>query len=104
MFKITHPLTISVNLPLTLLWMSHNIYTYLTDSQFTGIGFGLMYLPAVISVSLYFEKKRAIAIGIAMCGTGIGTFTFGPLGEWLLEQMDWKTVHIILGTFNLVLL
>lgn len=59
-----------------------------------------MYLPAVVSVSLYFEKKRAIAIGIAMCGTGIGTFTFGPLGEWLLELTeDWKTVHFILGIY-----
>lgn len=62
-----------------------------------GFGFGLMYLPAVVSVSLYFEKKRAIALGIAMCGTGFGTFTFGPLGKWLLETNDWRAVHFILG-------
>ena len=62
-----------------------------------GIGFGMMYLPAVVSVSMYFEKKRAVAIGVATCGTGVGTFTFGPLGKWLLQEMDWKSVHFILG-------
>lgn len=63
----------------------------------TGIGFGLMYMPAVLSVSLYFEEKRSIAVGIGMCGTGVGTLTFGPLGSWLLSYMDWKGAHYILG-------
>ena len=31
-----------------------------------------MYLPSVILVGFYFEKKRALATGIAVCGTGIG--------------------------------
>lgn len=65
-----------------------------------GIGFGFMYLPAVVSVSMYFERKRAIALGIAMCGTGCGTFTFGPLGKWLLEILDWKNVHFVLGEYQ----
>jgi len=62
-----------------------------------GFGFGLMYLPAVVSVSIYFEKRRAIALGIAMCGTGAGTFTFGPLGKYLVDQLDWKGAHFVLG-------
>lgn len=60
-----------------------------------------MYLPAVVSVSVYFEKKRALAIGIATCGTGLGTFTFGPVGKWLLSELDWKNTHYILGKCNL---
>ena len=45
----------------------------------TGLGFGLIYLPAIVSVSIYFEKKRAFATGIAVCGSGLGTFIFAPL-------------------------
>lgn len=56
-----------------------------------------MYMPAVISVSLYFEKRRPIAVGIGMCGTGVGTFVFGPTSQYLLEHMDWKSAHFILG-------
>ena len=37
---------------------------------FLGLGFGLIYLPAIVSVSMYFEKRRAFATGIAVCGSG----------------------------------
>ena len=50
-----------------------------------GFGFGLVYLPSVISVSYYFERKRAMATGIAVCGAGVGTMVFAPLGRLLLD-------------------
>lgn len=56
-----------------------------------------MHMPAVIGVSLYFEKKRPIAVGLGMCGTGVGTFVFGPLSQFLLEHMSWKGAHFVLG-------
>lgn len=37
-----------------------------------SIGFGLIYMPAVIAVGFYFEKWRGIATGMATCGTGLG--------------------------------
>lgn len=64
---------------------------------FAGIGFGMMYLPAVVGVGFYFEKKRAIATGVAVCGTGIGTLCMAPFGTFLLHQFDWRSAHIILG-------
>lgn len=35
-----------------------------------GIGFGFIYLPAIVTVGHYFESKRAFATGIAVCGSG----------------------------------
>lgn len=35
-----------------------------------GFGFGLIYLPAVVAVGYYFETKRSLATGIAVCGSG----------------------------------
>lgn len=56
-----------------------------------GIGFGMIYLPAVVLCGLYFEKKRSLATGIAVCGSGFGTFVFAPLATYLLEQFGgWK--------------
>ena len=55
------------------------IILYFTVGVLTGLGFGLIYLPAIVSVSIYFEKKRAFATGIAVCGSGLGTFLFAPL-------------------------
>ena len=51
----------------------------LTPHSYPGIGLGMIYLPAIVSVTYYFEKKRAFATGLAVCGSGIGTFIFAPL-------------------------
>ncbi|KAJ8307941.1 hypothetical protein KUTeg_014510 [Tegillarca granosa] len=55
-----------------------------------GCGFGLMYLPAILMVGYYFEKRRAFATGIAVCGSGIGNFIFAPLSEFLLKHYSWQ--------------
>ncbi|XP_046580867.1 LOW QUALITY PROTEIN: monocarboxylate transporter 12-like [Haliotis rubra] len=63
-----------------------------------GIGFGLMYLPAIVMVGYYFDKRRALATGIACCGSGIGTFVFAPLSEFLLGEYNWQgTTWIMSG-------
>lgn len=62
-----------------------------------GIGFGLIYLPAVVCVGYYFETKRSLATGIAVCGSGFGTFAFAPLATFLLEHFDWKGANLILA-------
>ena len=38
--------------------------------QILGMGFGLMYLPSIVIVGYYFDKKRAFATGLATCGSG----------------------------------
>ena len=58
--------------------------------HFSGFGFGLMYLPAIVMVGFYFEKRRAFATGVAVCGSGIGGFIFAPLCEKLLSVYSWK--------------
>ena len=63
----------------------------------SGFGFGLIYLPAIVSVGFYFEKKRAIATGLAVCGSGVGTFIFAPLCNLLVEEYTWKGATLILA-------
>lgn len=62
-----------------------------------GFGLSMVYVPAVVIVAYYFEKKRAFATGIAVAGSGIGTFVFAPLTEWLIEIYTWKGAVLILG-------
>ncbi|KAJ1531849.1 hypothetical protein ONE63_000500 [Megalurothrips usitatus] len=62
-----------------------------------GLGFGLIYLPAVVCVGYYFETKRSLATGIAVCGSGVGTFAFAPLASKLLEWYDWRGANLILA-------
>lgn len=63
-----------------------------------GIGFGMIYLPAVVCVGYYFEKKRSLATGIAVCGSGFGTFAFAPLATFLLEKFGgWRGANLVLA-------
>ncbi|XP_060523982.1 monocarboxylate transporter 3 isoform X2 [Cylas formicarius] len=66
-----------------------------------GIGFGLIYLPAVVCVGYYFETKRSLATGIAVCGSGVGTFAFAPLADILLQAYGWRGANLILAGFIL---
>ena len=67
----------------------------------TGFGFGLIYLPAVVAVGYYFESKRALATGIAVCGSGFGTFVFPPLVNILIEYYGWKGANLIISAIIL---
>lgn len=62
-----------------------------------GIGCGLMYLPAVVAVGYYFESKRSLATGIAVCGSGVGTFAFAPMASMLVTSYGWKVTNLTIG-------
>ncbi|CAH1141987.1 unnamed protein product [Phyllotreta striolata] len=69
----------------------------LTYGFMGGVGFGLIYLPAVVCVGYYFETKRSLATGIAVCGSGVGTCVFAPLATMLLEEYGWRGANLILA-------
>jgi len=70
----------------------------LTYGVMGGIGFGMIYLPAVVAVGYYFEKRRSLATGIAVCGSGFGTFVFAPIATYLLETFGgWKGANLVLA-------
>ena len=62
-----------------------------------GFGLSLVYVPAVIIVAYYFEKQRSFATGIAVAGSGIGTFVFAPMTEYLIQEYTWRGAVVIIG-------
>ncbi|XP_069115284.1 monocarboxylate transporter 12-like isoform X2 [Argopecten irradians] len=62
-----------------------------------GIGFCMMFIPAIIVVGLYFDKKRALATGIATSGSGLGTFGYAYLTDALLSSYGWRGTILILA-------
>ncbi|KAK7105455.1 monocarboxylate transporter 14-like [Littorina saxatilis] len=69
----------------------------LTYGIIAGFGFGMMYLPAIVIVGYYFEEKRALATGIAVCGSGIGVFIMAPLSDLLLHEFGYKGTLLIMA-------
>ncbi len=67
----------------------------LTYGILGGFGLGLVYLPSVAVCGYYFERRRALATGIAVCGSGAGAFIFPPLATALLSVYGWKGAVVI---------
>ncbi|XP_033728814.1 monocarboxylate transporter 9-like [Pecten maximus] len=55
-----------------------------------GFGMALLYPTSLVIVGIYFEKRRALATGIAVSGSGIGALVFAPISEILLETYGWR--------------
>ncbi|BFZ25545.1 hypothetical protein BsWGS_28584 [Bradybaena similaris] len=70
------------------------IFTY---GVIGGCGLGMIYLPCIVSVGHYFDTKRAFATGLAVCGSGLGTFIFPPLSEFLLTEYSWQGGLLIIA-------
>ncbi|KAL6478212.1 hypothetical protein MHYP_G00140470 [Metynnis hypsauchen] len=72
-------------------------YLYLSLGVLTGVGFAFCYTPAIAMVGTYFKVRKALAYGIAMSGTGIGTFILAPVVQLLIELYSWRGALLILG-------
>ncbi|XP_057375695.1 monocarboxylate transporter 13-like [Daphnia carinata] len=62
-----------------------------------GVADGLVFTPIVVGVGFYFDKRRALATGIALCGSGAGTFVFAPVIYLLLETYTISGALLILS-------
>jgi len=70
---------------------------YLTYSLIVGLGFGMMYIPAIVAVASHFKTRRALALGICVCGAGVGTFVMSPLEATLLQSFGWRGTMRVLS-------
>ncbi|XP_038159137.1 monocarboxylate transporter 12-B isoform X1 [Cyprinodon tularosa] len=70
---------------------------YLSMGVLTGLGFALCYTPAIALVGCYFQRRRALAYGIAMSGSGIGTFVLAPVVQLLIDLYTWRGALLVLS-------
>jgi MFS family permease len=54
-------------------------------------------------VSRWFDRRRGLALGIAMSGVGLGTTIIPPIAAWLIGAYGWRAAYVGLGAVILVL-
>ena len=74
----------------------------LTFGLVSGCAFGLVHLPSTVMVGHYFERRRALATGIAVCGSSVGTFCIAPLTRLLVRSLGWRPCLRILSALLLL--
>lgn len=59
-----------------------------------GIAGALVFVVAsTVLIENWFVEKRGTALGIAMCGSGIGGVIFPILGNYLIETIGWRLAY-----------
>ena len=66
-----------------------------------GFGLAFVYVPASIIPSFWFEKRRSLATGIAVSGSGLGTYAVAPLIEFLIDEYGWRGTLLIFSGITL---
>ncbi len=70
----------------------------LTWGLLVGQGFNLAgFVPHAALVSLWFRRKRGVAVGLAISGASFGILTIVPAVQYLVDHMGWRSTYTLLG-------
>lgn len=76
---------------------------YLTHGVLVGFGTSISYLPALVMVAYYFDKKRSFATGIATCGSNLGALGLAPLQQVIVDSLGWRNCYRFLSGLALII-
>lgn len=74
--------------------------TFFTYGLLAGLGYGMMYVATTIVVGYYFERWRPLAIGIAVCGAGVGSVSLPPAMYHIVSYLGWRKTYRIMGALT----
>lgn len=75
---------------------------FLAQGVCTGIGNGLVFVPSMSLVSVYFLRKRSLAIGICASGSATGGLVFPAMAQRLLPRVGFGWTVRAIGFVMLV--
>lgn len=77
---------------------------YVTYGVGVGVGTACGYVPMVATVGAWFERRRGLAMGIAVSGIGVGTLAGAPLATALIASQGWRRTYVIFALASLLVL
>jgi MFS family permease len=75
----------------------------LAQGLFIGmLGSSAVFGPLMAEASLWFQRRRGIAVAIAASGNYLAGAVWPPILTWLISAHGWRTAHLIVGAVCLV--
>lgn len=68
---------------------------YVTYGAGVGIAAACGYVPMVAVVGGWFVRQRAVAVGLAVAGIGVGTLVLSPLSAALIDRWGWRDTYVV---------
>ena len=103
--KVIVPAALLLGLGLTFFhFLSDNLWHFYALYLFIGIiGSGTAPIPYYKVISSWFDKRRGLALGLAMGGAGTGTFVMPSLAHALITTVGWRAAYVFLGLMVMVI-
>ena len=67
------------------------------------VGGGTAPVPYSNVLSHWFDKRRGLALGIAMVGLGLGAFVMPSLAQMLIVSQGWRQAYLVFGLMVMVI-
>ena len=68
-----------------------------------SLGAGANSLPYMLTIATWFDRRRGLAIGIAMAGAGLGYAYVPPLVQYMIDSYGWRSGYLVLAGITLVI-
>ncbi len=69
-----------------------------------GLGTSASFAPLLADMSMWFAKRRGIAVALASCGNYFAGTLWPPLMQYSISSQGWRTTHLIIGAVCLLTL
>jgi predicted MFS family arabinose efflux permease len=76
---------------------------YLTWGAAAALGAGTLPITWTRGVNAWFDKRKGLALGLTLMGTGIFGIVAKPLTAWLIASFGWRGAYVGLGLLPLLI-
>src|SRR6185437_14676845 len=60
-------------------------------------GAAATFVPVISDISLWFERRRGIAVALAASGNYVAGAIWPTLIEWMIQAHGWRYAHFVIG-------
>ncbi len=61
------------------------------------LGLGTTHVAFARVISVWFDRRRGLALGIALAGLGVGGIIWPLLSQWAITAYGWRTAYVIVA-------
>ncbi len=84
-------------------WSNSLWSLYVTFGVISGTGVGALFGPLTYLTAKWFDRRKGLAMGIVLSGTGLGVMLASPLARALIAWGGWRAAFLGLGLLTLAI-
>jgi MFS family permease len=79
-------------------WQTAALWTfYARYVLLATLALGATHVGFARVISLWFNRRRGLALGLALAGIGVGGFVWPIMCQYLIQTYDWRTAYVVLA-------